>query len=317
MATCNFIKESKQTPSAMRAVIRYISQEKKTVDENGVRYLSRVNCVGILAFDEFMATKNLYRKKNGIFFYQYTQSFAPGEIESYAEAHEIGQELAKEFFPEYEVLVATHLDAVSDGERRIHHHFIVNSVSFENGKKLHCDNHTLERMRKTSNRICAEHGLSVLEPYVQTYEKKAIGTREYRSALKGESWKIRLIRDINTAMTRCGSRDLSANDLPKAINATTTDDSVQIAADLMVEQEKTARNVRSEMAKMTSDIRVELEQDGKTREQFMTDFCEEMKSQTERFDTLFSKMRRFMSITISATVTGAALLCTIVCLLMR
>ena len=107
-----------------------------------IRYLSRVNCVGILAFDEFMATKNLYRKKNGIFFYQYTQSFAPGEIESYAEAHEIGQELAKEFFPKYEVLVATHLDAVSDGERRIHNHFIVNSVSFENGKKLHCDNHT-------------------------------------------------------------------------------------------------------------------------------------------------------------------------------
>ena len=62
-------------------------------------------------------------------------------------------------------------------------------------------------MRKASDRICAEHGLSILEPYVQTYEKKAIGTREYRAALKDESWKIRLIRDINTAMTRCGSRE--------------------------------------------------------------------------------------------------------------
>ncbi|MBQ8496626.1 MAG: relaxase/mobilization nuclease domain-containing protein [Clostridia bacterium] len=207
MATCNFIKESKQTPSAMRAAIRYVSQEKKTVDENGVRYISGVNCVGTLAFDEFMAAKNLYRKKNGIFFYQYTQSFVPGEIKSYAEAHEIGQELAREFFPEYEVLVATHLDAVSDGEQRIHNHFIVNSVSLERGRRLHHDNHTLERMRKTSDRICAAHGLSVLEPYVQTYEKKAIGMREYRSALKSESWKIRLICDINTAMTRCSSRE--------------------------------------------------------------------------------------------------------------
>ena len=66
-------------------------------------------------------------------------------------------------------------------------------------------------MRKTSDRICAEHRLSVLEPYVQTYKKKAIGTREYRSALKGESWKIWLIRYINTAMTRCGSREEFCN----------------------------------------------------------------------------------------------------------
>ncbi len=35
MATVIFIKESKQTPSAMRGCIHYCVQEKKTVDENG------------------------------------------------------------------------------------------------------------------------------------------------------------------------------------------------------------------------------------------------------------------------------------------
>lgn len=38
MATVIFIKESKQTPCAMRGCIRYCVQEKKTVDENGRQY---------------------------------------------------------------------------------------------------------------------------------------------------------------------------------------------------------------------------------------------------------------------------------------
>ena len=72
IATCNYIQESKQNTSAMLAVIRYVSQEKKTVDENGKRYLSGVNCVGEIAYDEFMATKNLWHKTGGVYLYQYT-----------------------------------------------------------------------------------------------------------------------------------------------------------------------------------------------------------------------------------------------------
>ena len=44
----------------MRAVIRYVSQDAKTLDEDGHRYLSGINCIGAAAYDEFMATKNLY-----------------------------------------------------------------------------------------------------------------------------------------------------------------------------------------------------------------------------------------------------------------
>ena len=42
----------------MRVVIRYVSQDAKTLDENGYRYLSGINCIGDAAYDEFMATKN-------------------------------------------------------------------------------------------------------------------------------------------------------------------------------------------------------------------------------------------------------------------
>lgn len=57
MATVIFIKESKQTPSAMRGCINYCVQEKKTVDENGRQYVGGVNCLGQHAYEEFMATK--------------------------------------------------------------------------------------------------------------------------------------------------------------------------------------------------------------------------------------------------------------------
>ena len=63
----------------MGRVIRYVSQEKKTMDETGRRYLSGVNCTPELAQKSFMATKNLYGKADGIFFYQYVQSFSPKE----------------------------------------------------------------------------------------------------------------------------------------------------------------------------------------------------------------------------------------------
>ena len=110
MATCSFIKESKQTAGAMHGVMRYVAQEQKTLDEDGTRYLTGVNCMADLAYQSFMATKNLYGKAHDTFFYQYVQSFSPQERITPAEAHGIALELAERFFPDCEVLIATHLD---------------------------------------------------------------------------------------------------------------------------------------------------------------------------------------------------------------
>ena len=206
MATVIFIKESKQTPSAMRGCINYCVQEKKTVDENGRQYVGGVNCLGRHAYEEFMATKNLYGKACGTYFYQYVQSFLPGEIQSCEEAHRIGLEFAGKSFPGYEVLVATHLDAHDDsGVQRVHNHFIVNSVSFEDGRKIHFTPNTLQELRKISDDICRDHGLSVLPPS-ERRNGQGIGTREYRATMRGEGWKFGLINDIDTAMTQAGDR---------------------------------------------------------------------------------------------------------------
>ncbi len=154
-----------------------------------------------------MATKNLYGKRDGVMYYHYTQSFAPGEIKDYDTAHEIGLRLAEEMFPGFEVLVATHLDAYDDDcHQRVHNHFVINSVSIDTGLKMDYGPRTLEKMRKISDRICEEHGLSVLPRYEQQFTTKGLGPREYRAALRGDAWKFRAICDIEEAMKLAASK---------------------------------------------------------------------------------------------------------------
>ena len=202
MATCSFIREKKQTAGAMGGVLRYVAQEQKTVDTDGTRYLTGINCAADLAYQSFLATKNLYGKARGTWFYHYVQSFPPQERVTPAEAHQIAQELAERFFPDCEVLVATHIDRA-----HLHSHLVVNSVKPDTGEKLHFTPRTLERMRLVSDQICREHGLSTLKPYRQKKQVKGLRPGEYRSVMRGQSWKFQLSAVIEAAMERTGSRE--------------------------------------------------------------------------------------------------------------
>ena len=201
MATVIYIKEGRQNRSAMRAVINYCQQQYKTFDSRSKRRLvSGVNCDGANAFREFMATKKVYGKDNGIFFYHYAQSFPPTEKITPELAHEIALEFAEKAWAGHEVLVATHCDAA-----HIHSHFVVNSVGFESGMKLRQSPSTLKKLRKLSDEICIAHGLSVLQPYQGG--RNSISSREYRARLRGNSWKQKLANDIDRAMEYSGSKD--------------------------------------------------------------------------------------------------------------
>ena len=100
------------------------------------------------------------------------------------------------------MLVATHIDRA-----HLHSHLVVNSVKPDTGEKLHFTPRTLERMRLVSDQICREHGLSTLKPYRQKKQVKGLRPGEYRSAMRGQSWKFQLIAVIEAAMERAGSRD--------------------------------------------------------------------------------------------------------------
>ena len=201
MATVIFIKESRQNPSAMRAVINYCQQEYKTFDSRSKRQLvSGINCDGANSYREFMATKKVYGKADGIFFYQYAQSFSPTEKLTPEQAHEISMEFAERAWPGQEILVATHCDA-----NHLHSHFVINSVSFESGKKLRQSPSTLRQLRALSDEICLAHGLSVLTPYENGGRR--ISNREYRARMRGNSWKQKLAEDIDKSMEYSGSRE--------------------------------------------------------------------------------------------------------------
>ncbi len=201
MATVTYIRESKQSISAMKGVIDYCCQDKKVYDEiSNQRLVSGVNCDGENAFAEFLATKKSYKKTDGMNFYQYVQSFSPEENITPHQAHEIAIEFAEKAWTGYEVLVATHCDV-----QHIHSHFVINSVSFENGKKLRQNPNTLKSLRALSDEICRHHNLSTLEPYNMDGIK--ISTREYRTAVKGQSWKFKLMNDIDKAMNISGSKE--------------------------------------------------------------------------------------------------------------
>ena len=201
MATVMYIPEHRQNRFAMRAVINYCMQEYKTFDSKSKRQLiSGVNCDGANAFQEFMATKKVYGKDNGFFFYHYAQSFFPKEKITPEQAHKIALEFAEKAWSGHEVLVATHCD-----REHIHSHFVINSVGFELGKKLRQSPSTLKQLRKLSDEICIAHGFSVLQPYQGG--KNSMSSREYRARLRGNSWKEKLAKDIDTAMSYSGSKD--------------------------------------------------------------------------------------------------------------
>ena len=114
----------------------------------------------------------------------------------------MGLELAQREFPNFEVLVATHVDT-----GHFHNHLVVNSVSFQSGKKLHQSAADLQAHRMVNDEICAAHGLEILPPPQKRVKQKRMNTREYRSAAKGESWKFRLMNTIDQCMKYAATRE--------------------------------------------------------------------------------------------------------------
>ena len=185
-------------------VIAYAVNEVKTrkddiADENEKimqQYVSGVNCSPVTARSEMTAIKKRYGKEGGIIAFHGYQSFAPGECTP-AMAHEIGVKLAEELWGErFQVLVATHLDKA----HHLHNHFVVNSVSFKDGLRYHRTNQDYRDMRKASDRLCKEYGLSVIESE-KAGRAKQYG--EWRAEQEGKPTYRGMVRsDVEEAITK-------------------------------------------------------------------------------------------------------------------
>lgn len=201
MATFTAIRNKKQTAGAMLGVLSYVVQAKKTMLD-GACLVTGSNCVPQASYLEMMTTKQRFQKTDGRQFYHFVQSFSEDDDLTPQEVNAIGLELAQRAFPGYEVVIATHMDT-----NHLHNHLVVNSVSCENGRKLHQNRDTLMAHRKLNDEICMAHGLRVLEEPEKYPKKKRMKPGEYQAGLRNDSWKLDLIQTINEALEYVDDRE--------------------------------------------------------------------------------------------------------------
>ena len=199
IAIVHFVNSPKgQSRSGMAAVMRYAAQEQKTLWQ-GQSLISGVNCQAQSAYDDFLSTKLLHHKEAGRLYYHLVQSFPKDALVDPVTAHQAAVRLAG-FFQDREVLVCTHVD-----REHIHSHLIINSVSMEEGRKLHVSQNELEKLRRQNDLICKELNLPAFEEGEHTHSS-ALSGGEYHAAARGESWKFQLMNVIDRCMTKAATR---------------------------------------------------------------------------------------------------------------
>lgn len=139
----------------LRATLHYAGDDAKT---EKAKFVSGINTTEKTAYEDMMAVKKCFGKTGGTLAFHAYQSFNPGEVTPEL-CHQIGLETARKLWGDkYQVIVATHLN-----KEHLHNHFVVNSVSFVNGKRLQNKFDTYYKLRDTSDRVCKKHELSVIK----------------------------------------------------------------------------------------------------------------------------------------------------------
>ena len=177
--------------STLKAAIDYICNPAKT---DGSLLISAYGCSAETADIEFAWTRRHAIDKGENLGRHLIQAFAPGEVTP-EEAHQIGLELAKEILGgKYEFVLTTHID-----RGHIHNHVIWNAVSFTDHKHYHSNKRSYYEIRRTSDRLCKEHGLSVIVPG----QEKGKSYVEHQAIRNGTSYKAKLKAAIDRLLPAC------------------------------------------------------------------------------------------------------------------
>ncbi len=111
-----------------------------------------------LVYRTFLEEKKMWDKDSGRMYAHNIISWHKDEQITPEQALEFGKEFAENWFSGFQTLVAVHKD-----KDHIHCHLVTNSVSYEDGRKLHNTKKDLERMKQLTNQMCRERGLTVAE----------------------------------------------------------------------------------------------------------------------------------------------------------
>ncbi len=170
--------------------IRYVLNGDKTEDQILTAHL---NCDPGRECRQMLDTKRAYGKEDGVMYYHIIQSFKPGEVTP-EQALEIATEFAKEHLPGYETVIGVHVD-----REHIHAHLVFNSVNADTGEKYHSNAQSYyQQIRATSDRLCREHGLSVI---MEGSSGRAVSYIEWLRQSKGQpTFRSMLEADLRTAI---------------------------------------------------------------------------------------------------------------------
>lgn len=164
-------------------VFSYDTNPNKT---NNKQFVTAINCKKEIALQQIILTKKQFNKQDKYIAWHGYQSFKPDEVTPEL-CHEIGIKLAKRMWADrFQVIVSTHLD-----KDHLHNHFCFNSVSFLDGKKYNYSKAEMQRLRNTSDLICKEYGLSVIET---SNKSKAPSRVLYFAEKNNEPTKYNLMR---------------------------------------------------------------------------------------------------------------------------
>ena len=158
--------------SSLAARTDYAVDKDKTAEGE---LISSYECAPRTAAEEFVLSKQIYFQRTGreqandVIAYQFRQSFKPGEVTA-EEANKIGYEFAERFLKgRHAFIVCTHIN-----RRHIHNHVIWNSTTLDCSRKFRNFWNSTKAVRRLSDTICMERGLSVIENPARkgmTYDK--------------------------------------------------------------------------------------------------------------------------------------------------
>ena len=160
MAINKTINKRTNTHGAMRNCIEYVLRQDKTNElftcVTGPYCHDEINYD--LVYRTFLEEKKLWDKDSGRMYAHNIISWHKDEQITPEQALEFGKEFAENWFSGFQTLVAVHKD-----KDHIHCHLVTNSVSYEDGRKLHNTRKDLECMKQLTNQMCRERELTVAE----------------------------------------------------------------------------------------------------------------------------------------------------------
>ena len=181
---------------ALAQTLHYAENDAKTKLNESAQLVTGIHCRADHAWEDMRAVQERFGKTDGVVALHAYQSFREGEVTP-EQCHEIGVALARKVWGKrFQVLVATHMNTDN-----LHNHFVINSVSYVDGKKYEQRRSQYAEFRAASDKLCREYGLSVVE---QPKTKEPARYARMREAIDQACEDASTAEDFHRALYRQG-----------------------------------------------------------------------------------------------------------------